>query len=133
MTPGNRIVLSADDWAAAALEALGRGGITAVAVEPLAKTLGTTKGSFYWHFAGRSALIEAALARWEQLNTDAIIAAIDANGAAADQLRRLIRLVLSQVTEVQEAGSVELALQANAGDPLVAAALLRVTHAGWPT
>ena len=30
-----------------------------MAVEPLAKRLGATKGSFYWHFDNRDALIAA--------------------------------------------------------------------------
>ena len=55
--------LSADDWAEAALDLIAEQGVAAVAVEPLARRLGVTKGSFYWHFADlptyRSALIEA--------------------------------------------------------------------------
>lgn len=58
--------LSIDDWARAALEAVAEGGLDAVAVEPLARRLGVTKGSFYWHFANREALIREALTRWEQ-------------------------------------------------------------------
>ena len=45
--------LTAEDWARAALEAIAEDGVTAVAVEPLARSLGVTKGSFYWHFANR--------------------------------------------------------------------------------
>ncbi|MGH3388225.1 MAG: TetR family transcriptional regulator, partial [Actinomadura sp.] len=40
--------LSRADWANAALEAIAEGGLAAVAIEPLATRLGTTKGSFYW-------------------------------------------------------------------------------------
>jgi AcrR family transcriptional regulator len=48
-------------------------------VVPLAKQLGATKGSFYWHFANREALVEAALAEWEQSHTAAVIAEIEAS------------------------------------------------------
>ena len=53
--------LDAEAWIAAAFDALAEGGIDAVRVEPLAKALGITKGSFYWHFADRRALLDAML------------------------------------------------------------------------
>jgi AcrR family transcriptional regulator len=40
--------------------ALARGGVSAVAVEPLAAELGVTKGSFYSYFPHRDALVAAA-------------------------------------------------------------------------
>ena len=54
MTPEN---LDRERWEQAALDALERGGLAAVAVEPLARELGVTKGSFYWHFRTRQELI----------------------------------------------------------------------------
>src|SRR5262245_5136755 len=122
--------LTAGDWTAAALEALARGGLTAVAVEPLAKQLGTTKGSFYWHFADRDALIAAALARWEEQDTELVIAAIERGPDAAARLRHLLRLVFGAVRADPDpgAGSVELALQASSSHPLVSATLARVTE-----
>jgi AcrR family transcriptional regulator len=64
--------LDAESWIAAAFEALADGGMEAVRVEPLAKTLAVTKGSFYWHFADRRALVDAVLRHW----TEGRIAAI---------------------------------------------------------
>ena len=64
--------LDASAWIEAALEALADGGVEAVRVEPLAKALDVTKGSFYWHFADRRALIDAMLTSW----SDGRIAAI---------------------------------------------------------
>src|SRR5436190_23787150 len=81
--------LAAADWAAAALEAFGEGGLAAVAVEPLAVRLGATKGSFYWHFANREALVTAALALWEQRSTEAKIFALDAEPDPVARLRML--------------------------------------------
>jgi AcrR family transcriptional regulator len=57
--------LTAADWEAGALDLLAEQGINALAVEPLARKLNVTKGSFYWHFATREALLRAALQRWE--------------------------------------------------------------------
>src|SRR6266851_4133119 len=84
-TPRRR--LTADDWAAAALSAIAESGLSAVAVEPLAVRLGTTKGSFYWHFASRAALLEAALSRWERQTTTDVAARVRAS--AADPLAQL--------------------------------------------
>jgi AcrR family transcriptional regulator len=58
--------LTTDDWEKGALELIAEKGVNALAVEPLARRMGVTKGSFYWHFAGREVLLENALARWEE-------------------------------------------------------------------
>jgi AcrR family transcriptional regulator len=128
MATGKRESLSANDWTAAALDALARGGLGAIAVEPLAKALGATKGSFYWHFADRNALIAAALERWEQRDTERVIATTDQAPEVAVRLRNLLRLVFTAVLGDAGAGSVELALQATATHPLVAPTLARVTE-----
>jgi AcrR family transcriptional regulator len=130
MTSGKRQSLTADDWTAVALDALARGGLASVAVEPLAKALGTTKGSFYWHFADRNALVAAVLERWERRDTDLVIATVEKSGDVTERLRRLLGLVFGAVPDGSGpgAGSVELALQANATHPLVAPVLTRVTE-----
>ena len=119
--------LSADDWTAAALEAMAGGGLAAVAVEPLAARLGATKGSFYWHFANRDALIEAAVQRWEREHTDAVIGLVDAEPDPLARLRLLIGLVLDSTTNPRD-GSIELAMLATADHPHVAPVLARVTE-----
>lgn len=115
--------LSAEDWARAALTAIGEGGVAAVAVEPIAARLGVTKGSFYWHFRDRRALLEAALRCWERDQTEAVI---DAMEAEPDLVRRLRRLFAGAI-EGERRDPAEMTLLAAAGDPAVAAALRRVT------
>src|SRR5260370_14402155 len=66
--------LGAEAWEKAALKAIADRGFSGAAIEPLAKKLGVTKGSFYWHFADREALIRAALKRWEKRSTEDVIA-----------------------------------------------------------
>lgn len=73
----------------AAYRATAEGGVEAVAVEPLAKQLGVTKGSFYWHFKNRDALLEATLKRWEEEATEAVISAAD---LVTDPRERLLGL-----------------------------------------
>lgn len=81
--------LATDDWEKAALRMMAEGGINAVAVEPLARQLGVTKGSFYWHFANRKALIEAALQRWETEDREQLLQAMGSSGDAGERLRQL--------------------------------------------
>jgi AcrR family transcriptional regulator len=58
--------LDRNDWLKAARLALLTGGVEAVRVEKLARTLHVTKGSFYWHFKGREQLLELLLREWEE-------------------------------------------------------------------
>jgi AcrR family transcriptional regulator len=120
-----RTRLSRQDWVDAALEAIAEGGLAAVAVVPLAERLDATKGSFYWHFPSREALIEAALAAWEQTTTSVVIAEID---AASQDPRQQLRLLFKRVTELAARDRIELALLATADHPTVRPVLDRVTR-----
>jgi AcrR family transcriptional regulator len=120
------VMPSRKDWVDAALTAIAEGGIGAVAVEPLAARLGATKGSFYWHFANRDALLQAALARWEEQTTTSVINEVrNAPDEPIDRLRRRI----STVVELAEHDAVGPALIANSGHPAVKPILTRVTEA----
>ena len=74
-------------WIAAGLDALAEGGLAAVRVEALARRLKVTKGSFYWHFADRPALLKAIADRWR----DGRVVAIR-DQAGADSLAPRARL-----------------------------------------
>jgi AcrR family transcriptional regulator len=120
-----RTRLRREDWVEAALEAIAEGGLAAVAVVPLAERLGATKGSFYWHFPSREALVEAALAAWDQTTTSAVIAEIE---TAADDPRQQLRILFKRVTELAARDRIELALLATADHPTVRPVLDRVTR-----
>ncbi|WP_285507433.1 TetR/AcrR family transcriptional regulator [Actinokineospora sp. NBRC 105648] len=111
-----------DDWTAIALVALAEGGLAAVAVEPLAARAGATKGSLYWHFPTRDALVEATLLRWEREHAGAVIEFAERGADPGERLR----LLFEAVWRPESAPEVELALLASAGEPLVAAVLARV-------
>ncbi|MFF1873502.1 TetR/AcrR family transcriptional regulator [Kitasatospora herbaricolor] len=117
--------LTADDWADAALAALTERGIAGIAVEPLAASLGATKGSFYWHFANRDALVAATLARWEEVSTERIIRALEAS--EPDPAARLGALLRGATASASE-DPLEVRLLAASDHPEVAAALARVTE-----
>jgi AcrR family transcriptional regulator len=61
-----RTQLDPERWIVAAIDVLAREGIAGLRVEVLAKRCGVTKGSFYWHFKDRQALLDATLAHWKQ-------------------------------------------------------------------
>jgi AcrR family transcriptional regulator len=83
-------------WVEAGLTALAGGGPDAVRVEALARTLGVTKGGFYWHFADRPALLEAMLDAWELHLVDEVIDNVESRpGDSRERLRRLLALAAS--------------------------------------
>lgn len=112
------------DWTEAALAAIRDGGVAAVVVETLAERLGATKGSFYWHFHDRGALVEAALERWEQQETTAVIEHLRTIDDPGARLRRLFELAFQE----HAGGDVHTALLADAANPLVGPVLRRVTR-----
>jgi AcrR family transcriptional regulator len=114
--------LSTADWEIAALDALADTGLAGVAVEPLARRLGVTKGSFYWHFPDREALLAAALRRWEQSYTDRII---EAAAEVREPRERLVRLITSGLAGGRS-DRIHIAL-AISPHPPVREALARVT------
>lgn len=84
--------LSAEDWAREALDQISEQGVASVAVEPLARRLGVTKGSFYWHFPSRDALLQTALERWERDEQTAYVA-LESISDATERLRTLFKLI----------------------------------------
>ena len=89
--------LSADDWAQAALDMIAEQGVGAVAVEPLARRLGVTKGSFYWHFPSRDALLQAALERWELFEQQDVFGSLEDVPDPRQRLRALFLVVAHEV------------------------------------
>jgi AcrR family transcriptional regulator len=119
--------LDAEAWIAAALEALAERGIDAVRVEPLAKALAVTKGSFYWHFADRRALIDAMLSHW----SEGRIAAIREQAAQAPEPALALRKLIELYTKRSNARglAIELAIRALARNDAVAAAAVQAVDA----
>ena len=123
MTPSrSKVRLGREDWIDAALQALADGGASAVAVERLAARLGTTKGSFYWHFKDREALVTAALATWERQETDALIEEMH---EVADPVERL-QMATAMATEYEEEERPDVRLLPSASDPVVGEVVRRV-------
>lgn len=119
-----RARLSAADWERAALDVLAESGLAAVAVESLARRLGVTKGSFYWHFPTREALIQAALERWERSDEHDVLGQIERVADPRERLRELIR----QVSHKRPSHAVFAALIKSIDQPLIGPIIERVSQ-----
>jgi AcrR family transcriptional regulator len=83
--------LTAQDWIDFGLKTLAKSGFTALKAEPLAKALGVSRGSFYWHFADIGAFHAAVLNRWREVATERVIRDVEA-AEGEDSLAVLLRL-----------------------------------------
>jgi AcrR family transcriptional regulator len=117
--------LTSSDWIEGALQLISEAGLRALTVEALAARLGVTKGSFYWHFKGRSVLLAEALRRWEHRATTEAIAGLS---AVSDARQRLI-LMLDAASQQPRSRSLYAALAEAAEDPIVRRVLNRVASA----
>src|SRR5437763_16662878 len=88
-----RAPLTPDTWTDAATDVLADHGIDSVRVDVLARTLGVTRGSFYWHFKDRADLLRSVLRAWRQRATEQLTARLEqASTDPQEQLRDVISL-----------------------------------------
>ena len=95
--------LTAKDWLDQGLKTLAKSGFTALKAEPLAKTMGVSRGSFYWHFADIGAFHAAILKRWREVAAEAIIANVEAAAGGDEPLAVLLRRVFSERLALERA------------------------------
>lgn len=94
---------SREDWVDAAWQTLGEAGMDGVRVESLARKLGVTKGSFYWHFKNRQDLIDALLVRWFGLREESRQEYLQENPRPEDRLWKVIERGITRGTRGQAA------------------------------
>ncbi|RZN31675.1 TetR/AcrR family transcriptional regulator [Bradyrhizobium sp. Leo121] len=95
--------LSAKDWLDQGLKALARRGFTALKADPLAKEMGVSRGSFYWHFADIAAYHAAILKHWREIAAERIIVDVEAAATGSDALAVLLRRVFSEKPALENA------------------------------
>ena len=95
--------LSVQDWLDQGLKTLAKDGFTALKAEPLAKAMGVSRGSFYWHFADISAFHAAILKHWREIAAEQIIAGIEAAASNENPLAVLLRRVFGERLALENA------------------------------
>jgi AcrR family transcriptional regulator len=83
--------LTAKDWLDQGLKTLAARGFTALKAEPLAKAMGVSRGSFYWHFTDIGAFHAAILKYWREVAAEQIIANLEAASDHDDPVSLLLR------------------------------------------
>ncbi|MEE9208172.1 MAG: helix-turn-helix domain-containing protein [Gemmatimonadota bacterium] len=115
--------LTEEDWLAEALQTLAAEGVSAVRVERLARSLGVTKGSFYWHFKSHGELLARLRDYWASHHT-VVVDAYETQGPAEAEtmLLALLRRII-----LEDANRYDAAVRAwGLFDSLTAEAVLRV-------
>jgi AcrR family transcriptional regulator len=85
--------LGRQNWLAIGIQTLVEKGIEAVRIDPLARLLNVTRGSFYWHFKNRDELLAEILQEWEARNTQSVIEQIEGlNSTPSNKLLSLFEL-----------------------------------------
>ena len=117
--PGHRLTQA--DWIEEAYRVLSDSGWQSLTVEGLARRLSVTKGSFYWHFKDRQALLAAVLEKWrDQL----VIARTESTGGTpAEKIRYMLDIVVN-ANRPGRRGALELAMRAWARQDPAAAAVV---------
>jgi AcrR family transcriptional regulator len=95
--------LSATDWLDQGLKVLAERGFTALKAEPLAKAMGVSRGSFYWHFADIRAFHAAILKHWREVAAEQVIANLEAASIDTEPLPLLLRRAFSGKPALEKA------------------------------
>lgn len=82
--------LQPNDWLRAAASRLASDGVESIRVELLARDIGVSKGSFYWHFRDREDLLFQLLGQWENEEVSWIEAAVTGVHSAPSRWVRFI-------------------------------------------
>lgn len=106
-----RCPLTPSDWIEGAIGVLVDQGVDAVRIDVLARQLGVTRGSFYWHFKDRDDLLRSMLNAWRDDATQQLIQRFDKRHSDP---RTLVKELLSLPFHGEQArrtASIELAIR----------------------
>lgn len=84
-------------WLQNALEQLSKKGNIGLTIEEISKSIGVTKGSFYWHFKSRNDFTLQLFDYWELVSSTNVKAHVgQVEGDAAERLLRLTKFLVKR-------------------------------------
>lgn len=86
--------MTLDDWLTIGLDQLASVGASGLTIEALCARTGRSKGSFYHHFSDTDAFAHQLMSRWENEQTDQVLAGLEALNDPGERMTRLDELVL---------------------------------------
>src|ERR1700733_251447 len=95
--------LSARDWLNQGLKALAQHGFMALKAEPLAKAMGVSRGSFYWHFADVEAFHAETLKYWREIAAERIIDDVESAAGTDNALQLLLHRAFGERRALENA------------------------------
>ena len=115
--------LSRKDWLSRSLEVLSREGNAKLRIDTLTKSLGITKGSFYWHFKDRADFVKSLAEYWAKNSTNQVIDELNqVQGDASNRLFELMKYLFHK-----DFGKYDIAMRAWAAqEPVVARIVKKV-------
>jgi AcrR family transcriptional regulator len=93
--------LTAQDWIDFALVTLKHEGFSALKADVLARKLGVSRGSFYWHFSDLGTFHARVIEHWRETATEAIIADLERYDSVEDRLTVLGRRAYGHTAELE--------------------------------
>ena len=93
--------LTAQDWIEFALTTLAHEGADALKADVLARKLGVSRGSFYWHFSDLAAFHARTIEHWRAVTTEAIIADIERHESREERLDALLRRAFARTAVLE--------------------------------
>lgn len=103
--------LTRDDWLDAAAAEVASGGFGNLRVLTLAKKLGVTRGSFYWHFRDHEDLVNSFLDRWRDRRFVELDYMRPKGDNPEEELHQLLQLLLTDASRNVRRLQVELAVR----------------------
>ena len=89
--------MNREEWLMMALEEVSKTGGAELRIDKLVKTLGVTKGSFYWHFKNREDFVQSLLEFWAEYTTGQVMERTDQiHGDARERLLGVMKIIFTE-------------------------------------